>query len=100
MFALLLQGLANTDAWNAAVLRRDERHRVTLATHGTVTMKSGARTQAEWALLPGSDAKVVPIRFPPKLYDELKAWCEEHGFPMAAVVRGLVERFLECQGLP
>jgi hypothetical protein len=51
------------------------------------------------ALMQESDAKVVPIRFPPKLYDELKGWCEEHQFPMAAVVRGLVERFLQSQGL-
>jgi hypothetical protein len=37
----------------------------------------------------------VPIRFPLERYDQLKTWCREHNFPMAAVVRGLVERFLD-----
>ncbi len=100
VFALLLQGLANTDAWKAAVVRRDEGQRITFAAHGSVKLKSGARTGPERALGPVPDAKVVPIRFTPELYDELKTWCDEHGFPMAAVVRGLVERFLESQGLP
>jgi hypothetical protein len=39
----------------------------------------------------------LPVRFPETLYDRLKAWSEEHGFPMAVVVRGLVERFLDEQ---
>ncbi len=39
----------------------------------------------------------LPVRFPETLYERLKAWSEEHGFPMAVVVRGLVERFLDEQ---
>jgi predicted DNA-binding protein len=50
--------------------------------------------------MPESAAKVVPIRFPAQIHEQLKAWCEEHNFPMAAVVRGLVERFLESQEMP
>ena len=100
MFALLLLGLANTDSWKSAVLQRDERQRVTFAAHGSIHMKPGARTGAEKVLGPEPDAKVVPIRFPADRYEELKAWCEKHGFPMAAVVRGLVERFLESEGMP
>jgi hypothetical protein len=100
VFGLLLQGLGGNSAWSAEALRRDERQRVTLAALGSLTIRSGARTASERASASESDAKVVPIRFPAQLYDELKAWCDEHGFPMAAVVRGLVERFLESQGLP
>jgi hypothetical protein len=95
-----LQGLADTETWKTGVFRRDELQRVTFAAHGSVQMKPGARTGAERALVPEPDAKVVPIRFTPSLHAELKTWCEHHGFPMAAVVRGLVERFLESQGRP
>ena len=95
-----MQGPSDTETWKAGALRRDELQRITFAARGSVQMQPGARTGAERALLPEPDAKVVPIRFTPSLHAELKAWCEEHGFPMAAVVRGLVERFLKSQGRP
>ncbi len=41
--------------------------------------------------------RTMPIRFPEPLYQRLKDWCSEHNFPMAVVVRGLVERFLDEQ---
>jgi hypothetical protein len=41
--------------------------------------------------------RTMPVRFPEQQYQRLKAWCEEHNFPMAVVVRGLVERFLDEQ---
>jgi hypothetical protein len=41
--------------------------------------------------------RTMPVRFPEQQYQRLKAWCEEHKFPMAVVVRGLVERFLDGQ---
>ena len=44
------------------------------------------------------DLRVVPVRFPAEQYNTLKHWCTQHNFPMAVVVRGLVERFLEDQG--
>lgn len=40
---------------------------------------------------------MMPVRFPDQQYQRLKQWCEEHNFPMAVVVRGVVERFLEEQ---
>jgi hypothetical protein len=39
----------------------------------------------------------MPVRFPEPQYERLKQWCEEHNFPMAVVVRGVVERFLDEQ---
>jgi DNA-binding CsgD family transcriptional regulator len=39
--------------------------------------------------------RTLPVRFPEQQYQRLKAWCEEHKFPMAVVVRGVVERFLD-----
>jgi hypothetical protein len=100
VFALLLQGFAQPDAWRREVQVWDERQGIAFGARGMLQMRSGALFGPERPLAPESEAKVVPIRFPPTLYDELKAWCEEHGFPMAAVVRGLVERFLESQGRP
>jgi hypothetical protein len=41
--------------------------------------------------------RTMPVRFPEQQYQRLKAWCEEHKFPMAVVVRGVVERFLDEQ---
>ncbi len=34
------------------------------------------------------------IRLPPELHDRLRRWSTAHGFSMAAVARGLIERFL------
>lgn len=45
----------------------------------------------------GGPQRAVPVRFPEDQYDRLKDWCARHGFPMAVVVRGLVERFLDDQ---
>lgn len=39
--------------------------------------------------------RTMPVRFPEAQYERLKRWCEEHNFPMAVVVRGVVERFLD-----
>jgi hypothetical protein len=41
--------------------------------------------------------QVVPVRFAAEQHAQLRAWCTEHGFSMATVVRGLVARFLEGQ---
>ncbi|HEX3801614.1 MAG TPA: hypothetical protein VHV75_02130 [Solirubrobacteraceae bacterium] len=92
VLALLLEGMSSNETWQTAVRHRDASNRAAVAFQGLTLTAS--------ALLPESDAKVVPIRFPQRRYEELKAWCEEHQFPMAAVVRGLVERFLDSQGLP
>ncbi|MGH3681481.1 MAG: hypothetical protein ACRDT2_14715, partial [Natronosporangium sp.] len=44
-----------------------------------------------------ADSQMVTLRLPATRHAALRAWCAEHGFSMAAVVRGLVERFLEEQ---
>lgn len=41
--------------------------------------------------------RTMPVRFPEQQYERLKAWCEQNKFPMAVVVRGVVERFLDEQ---
>jgi hypothetical protein len=41
--------------------------------------------------------QVVPVRFSTAQHAQLRAWCTEHGFSMATVIRGLVARFLEGQ---
>jgi hypothetical protein len=41
---------------------------------------------------------MLPVRLPPELHERLRRWSNEHGFSMASVVRGLVERFLDEQG--
>ncbi len=46
---------------------------------------------------PGPDHQTIPVRLSEPQYRLLKEWCGEHGFSMAVVVRGLVERFLEEQ---
>lgn len=41
--------------------------------------------------------QMVPLRLSEPQHRLLKEWCAEHKFPMAVVIRGLVERFLEDQ---
>jgi len=41
--------------------------------------------------------RTMPVRFPKPLYQRLKEWSETNNFPMAVVIRGLVERFLDEQ---
>ena|SRR5690242_10356906 len=53
--------------------------------------------QALASLLPAGDSQLVTIRLPADRHAKLRAWCTEHNFTMAAVVRGLVDRFLEDQ---
>jgi ParG len=41
--------------------------------------------------------QMVPVRFSTEQHARLRAWCTEHGFSMATVIRGLVDRFLDSQ---
>ena len=42
----------------------------------------------------GSERIMIPVRLSEAQHRRLKDWCAEHNFPMAVVVRGLVDRFL------
>src|SRR5216110_805830 len=44
------------------------------------------------ALPVGEDSQLDTIRLPAERHAQLRAWCAEHQFTMAAVVRGLIER--------
>jgi len=55
----------------------------------------GAAQVGVEALGPG--VAMLPVRLPPELHERLRRWSNEHGFSMASVVRGLVERFLDEQ---
>jgi hypothetical protein len=48
-------------------------------------------------LASGEDTQLITIRLPTDRHAELRQWCSDHGFTMAAVVRGLVDRFVEDQ---
>lgn len=43
----------------------------------------------------GPDQIMIPVRLSEAQHRRLKEWCAEHNFPMAVVVRGLIERFLD-----
>lgn len=45
----------------------------------------------------GPDQVLIPVRLSEAQHGRLKSWCAEHGFPMAVVVRGLIERFLDSR---
>jgi hypothetical protein len=44
--------------------------------------------------------QTVPVRLPTDQYHRLRDWCQEQGFSMATVIRGLVARFLDERGTP
>lgn len=66
----------------------EQRERLLEATFGGSGLSGGRK----------GEHQVVPIRLPTDQHAALRDWCQEHGFTMATVVRGLVERFLEEQG--
>lgn len=41
--------------------------------------------------------RMLPVRLPAELHERLREWSTSHGFSMAAVARGLIERFLDDQ---
>ena len=43
----------------------------------------------------GGDQVTIPVRLSQAQHRRLKQWCAKHEFPMAVVVRGLIERFLD-----
>ncbi len=47
---------------------------------------------------PGTEEVGFLVRLPAPLHREFRAWSKAHGFSMAVVIRGLVERFLARQG--
>ena len=52
------------------------------------------------ALAPGEESQLVTLRLPQERHAQLRSWCTEHDFSMAAVIRGLVEQFLENRAAP
>jgi hypothetical protein len=54
------------------------------------------RQMGSW-LPTGEGSQLVTIRLPAEQHERLRTWCAEHNFTMAAVVRGLVGRFLDAQ---
>jgi hypothetical protein len=51
-------------------------------------------------LVSGENSQLVTVRLPAAQHERLRDWCNEHSFTMAAVVRGLIERFLDGQAHP
>ena len=48
-------------------------------------------------LKPSAPTSVLPVRLPADQLERLRSWCADHGFSMAVVIRGLVDRFLDDQ---
>jgi hypothetical protein len=48
-------------------------------------------------LVAGENSQLVNIRLPTEQHERLRTWCNDHNFSMAAVIRGLVERFIDDQ---
>jgi hypothetical protein len=59
-----------------------------LITFADPSVPTGTLRQQEQPLL---------VRLPVDLHDRFRRWATTHGFSMASVVRGLLERFLEQQ---
>jgi hypothetical protein len=75
---------------------------------GSVSGRGSSRTHASEASLSFPEAKVgmeitrqveqpLLVRLPADLHARFRRWATSHGFSMASVVRGLVERFLDDQ---
>jgi len=53
------------------------------------------RFRPGWGGPLGPGHQMVPVRLTESQHRRLKEWCAEHNFPMAVVIRGLLERFLD-----
>lgn len=80
----------NAAGWSPSVARAAARG----ATAPTFGRPGGLE---QYASLHGEHQGVL-VRFPIDQHARLREWCERHGFAMATVVRGLVDRFLEQAG--
>jgi hypothetical protein len=49
------------------------------------------------SLRSSAPTSVLPVRLPADQLERLRSWCTDHGFSMAVVIRGLVDRFLDDQ---
>ncbi|WP_163511292.1 hypothetical protein [Fodinicola acaciae] len=94
-------------------LSSEDRQEVTawlLSTRSTDTAPAHLQRAAAWSGLPpdwrrqvtgllpsGENSQLVTVRLPTDQHSRLRVWCGEHNFTMAAVVRGLIERFLDDQ---
>jgi hypothetical protein len=87
---LLRRGFEAEEAGVLAVPTRARSVPVAALLQQEVTLGRGALTQA-------SGQQMVPVRFSLQQHAQLRQWCNEHGFSMATVIRGLVSRFLEGQ---
>jgi hypothetical protein len=98
-------------------LPQDEQDEVLRSIIGRAFASPGgpSRMQAIDMFPAGSDVTVVPgppvdiakqmtapllVRIPADLHDRLRRWSTTNGFSMAAVARGLIERFLNDQERP
>jgi hypothetical protein len=61
----------------------------------TVSGALGPRIAGAGGLEAGEETQLVGIRLSAERHAQLRDWCLAHGFTMAAVVRGLVDRFLD-----
>ena len=94
LLSLVAEGRSPSQARSELDLSKDDFTRILRQLMGS---ESPQPAQFFPAASPGGPQRMVPVRFPEPQYDRLKQWCTTHGFPMAAVVRGLVERFLDEQ---
>jgi hypothetical protein len=92
-------------------LTAEERRRVLSALIEAAAIVPGAATSARAAIPPAlspqgwfspglkssASASVLPVRLPTEQLERLRSWCTDHGFSMAVVIRGLVDRFLDDQ---
>src|SRR5215212_700685 len=71
------------------------------ASHPMQTHEPPALSTEGWFGQPrkssGEPPSVLPVRLPADQLERLRSWCTDHGFSMAVVIRGLVERFLDDQ---
>ena len=88
-------------------LTADERRRVLSALVEAAIFPAATTRTAMPALSPegwfspglkaSAPTSVLPVRLPEDQLERLRSWCTDHGFSMAVVIRGLVDRFLDDQ---
>jgi hypothetical protein len=73
----------------------EDREEFVDAVCGAMTVRSALPGQP--LRTPKGPLQTIPVRLPEAQYKRLKRWSDANGFPMAVIVRGLLERFLDDQ---
>lgn len=91
----LERGIRSEHAWRQPIGEAAWTETARILRHGGLPERSAMAAHLSEHKVVGGDQVTIPVRLSQAQHKRLKQWCAKHEFPMAVVVRGLIERFLD-----